>query len=70
MKPRTIACIILAASILPGCVTSTAPNGTVTKSIDPAVTAAAEAILKSPEGQAILDAAVAAAVAKINPPKP
>ena len=58
----------LLAATLTSCVTTTDPAGVVTKKLDPAVTAAAIAILKTPEGQAITDALVAKAVAKINPP--
>jgi hypothetical protein len=42
-------------------------TGAVTKKLDPAVTAAAIAILKTPEGKAVTDALVAKAVEKINP---
>jgi hypothetical protein len=59
----------LLAAALTSCVTNTDPTtGVVTKKMDPAVTAAAIAILKTPEGKAVTDALVAKAVEKINPP--
>ena len=73
MKTKTIG-LLLAASLalvsctFTSCMSTTDPTtGAVTKKLDPAVTAAAIAILKTPEGKAVTDALVAKAVEKINP---
>ena len=62
---KTLALALFSAT-LTSCVTTTAPNGVVTRALDPAVTSAAIAIANTPEGKAIIDAAVAKAVSEIN----
>ena len=70
MKPLPLILALSALVALTNCSITTKPDGSTVKALDPAVTAAAVAIAKTPEGQALIDAAIAAAVKKMNPAKP